>query len=105
MVNVTPSNVERVISALKDFGFHTPDLTNEDFVKPDSVIQLGFPPVRIDILTGISGVSFAEVWRNRKELELQGLRVSVISKEDLIINKKASGRPQDLLDAKTLDDS
>jgi hypothetical protein len=70
----------------------------EDFVEPETVIQIGFPPRRIDILTFSSGLEFEAAWENRVTLDLDGLRVDVLALDDLIANKKATGRPQDLVD-------
>lgn len=67
------------------------------------VFQIGIPPLRVDLLTSISGVAFERAWGNREILSLQGLDVPVLSRQDLIANKRASGRPQDLLDADRLE--
>lgn len=67
-------------------------------MEPDAVLQIGVPPRRIDVLTGIDGVEFDEAWPKRYEVEIEGLTVLVIGKEDLIRNKHACGRPEDLSD-------
>ncbi len=95
-------NAERLIKVLKDFGFEGLGLVKEDFIKPDSVIQLGFPPVRIDILTSISGINFDEAYKNRIKAKLGNEKVFFISKDDLIKNKTAAGRTKDLSDLEQL---
>lgn len=78
-------------------------LSVKDLGTPDMVFQIGIPPLRVDLLTSISGVAFERAWGNREILSLQGLDVPVLSRQDLIANKRASGRPQDLLDADRLE--
>lgn len=99
-VLVAPSleNGRRIVAALSAFGFGSVGLGAEDFAQPDQVVQLGTPPVRIDLLTGISGVRFTTAWRNRIVVALDGLRVPVLGRRDFVRNKRASGRPKDLLD-------
>ena len=95
-------NVKRVMNALIAFGFGSLDLSIEDFQKPDNVIQLGHPPVRIDIVTSISGVSWDEA-NSTKEPGLFGdVPVSYIGKKQFIINKRATGRKKDLADLESL---
>jgi len=96
-------NAKRLVKVLKDFGFEGIGLVKEDFTKPDSVIQLGFPPVRIDILTSISGINFDEAYKNRIKAKLGNEKVYFISRTDLIKNKKAAGRTKDLLDIEQLE--
>ena len=97
-----PANADRVIEALDEFGFGSLDLTRDDFLEPETVIQLGDPPLRIDLLTSISGVAFAECWPRRIGVDVGGIEAAFIALDDLIANKLASGRPQDLVDAATL---
>ena len=99
---VSQANSERVITALTSFGFELPELSADDFRKPDMVVQLGYPPNRIDILTAIDGVTFVEAWPNRVEMNLNGSAVPFIGRVDLIRNKLASGRPRDIADAEAL---
>ncbi|MDX2175070.1 MAG: hypothetical protein SF028_01225 [Candidatus Sumerlaeia bacterium] len=100
-----PENAGRILRALKRFGAPVSQLSTADFTEPDNVIQFGVPPNRIDILTTIDGVAFEEAWPNRVEATYGGVPIFIISKADLITNKRASGRPQDLLDlARLLDD-
>ena len=102
---VRPSreNAERVRAALLKFGAPADMFSTEDLQQPDLVIQLGLPPVRVDLLTGISGVSFDDAWPERVVLELGELRVPVLSREHLIRNKRATARDQDLVDLKWLE--
>ena len=99
-----PTNAERVALALSDFGFASLGLTAADFEEPDVVIQLGYPPKRIDILTSVSGVEFDACFPNRVAVVVPGLEdpVPFISVDDLIANKTASGRLQDLADIEAL---
>jgi hypothetical protein len=79
------------------------DLTIDDLSKPGIVFQIGVEPSRIDILTAISGVQFEDAWENRVLIEMEDVCFNVIGRQDLIINKLASGRPKDLADVLTLD--
>lgn len=98
MVLVSPGNADSLFSVLCDFGFGGTGITRDDFLEADQVIQLGRAPHRIDILTGISGVTWKEAWASRNRVDLDGLEIHVIGKEELIRNKQATGRPQDLAD-------
>jgi hypothetical protein len=95
-------NAERLLAAIQQFGFGEIGLTKEDFLQEDQIIQLGVAPNRIDIMTFISGVSFAEAWSTRQIGELGGLSVPFISRDMLKRNKAASGRTQDLADLEHL---
>jgi hypothetical protein len=91
-----------VFRALAQYGAPLDDLSPADFLDGSS-FQMGQPPARIDILQRIDGVTFDEAWKNRIEGLIDGeIRTAVISRDDLIRNKLASGREQDILDAKTL---
>lgn len=102
-VDASPDNAEKVIKTLSEFGFGDVDISMGDLTRPDQVIQLGNPPLRIDILTSISGVSFAEAWKNKVSGMYGRQQVFFIGKKDLIENKKASGRKKDLLDLEDLE--
>lgn len=99
---VSPDNATRVLRALNEFGFGSLGLTEADFNQENQVVQLGFPPHRIDILTSIDGVDFESAWRRRMTIELDGGPLSFIGLEDLLTNKRAVGRPQDLADVERL---
>jgi len=98
-VRSSQENAERLAQVIHDFGFDSLGLTPEDFYDPDVVVQLGYEPNRIDILTKISGVTFDEAWANRVAAILDDVPVSFISRADYLTNKRAAGRPQDLADA------
>lgn len=97
-VLIDPTNARGIVDALDEFGFGGLGLAADDFLAPDQVIQLGYPPYRIDILTAIDGVEFPEAWSRRIVVSVDGLALSVIGREDLIANKLASGRPRDIDD-------
>jgi len=101
-VDASPANAALVASVLNDFGFGHLGLKDADFREPETVVQLGRAPHRIDILTSVTAVAFDEAWGTRVETNLDGLPVWVISKDLLMRNKLATGRPQDLADAKRL---
>jgi len=101
-IDRSKANSERLVDVLRDFGFADLGLQANDFRQPGRLIQLGFAPLRIDIATSISGVSFGACWRNKVIGRYGGRMAYFISRKDLIKNKTASGRPQDLLDAAEL---
>ena len=101
-ISTNSSNAVAVYKALKTFGAPLSGLTEEDFTEEGYFYQMGMPPVRIDIFMGIPYLEFERAWKNRVEVDFEGLLVPFISKEDLIAAKVASGRPQDLIDAKKL---
>ncbi|MDH4352004.1 MAG: nucleotidyltransferase [Gemmatimonadota bacterium] len=102
-IRATPDNANRVWAALVAFGAPLHELTLADLTSDDLVFQIGMPPNRIDLLTTISGVSFDEAWRRRTTVALWGLTVPVIGREDLVTNKRAVRRPQDLADLAELE--
>lgn len=92
-----------VYRALAAFGAPLEDVTPQDFIdKPGQYFQIGLPPARIDVMQSISAVSFEQAWSNAKTVQIGGHDVKIISREDLIRNKLASGRPKDLVDADQL---
>lgn len=96
------SNARRIVGALADFGFGGLDLSEDDFNREDSVVQLGYPPFRIDIITSIDGVDFEQAWERRMLVDVDDLVLNIIGRDDLIRNKVAAGRPQDLADVERL---
>ncbi|HEX9703674.1 MAG TPA: hypothetical protein VGA20_00310 [Gemmatimonadales bacterium] len=102
-VRPTPQNARRVWTALQTFGALLTDIKLDDLTSPDLVFQIGVVPNRIDIMTGVSGLDFADAWNSRITVRLTGLDVSVIGREALIRNKRAAGRPRDLADIADLE--
>lgn len=98
-----PENAKSVMRAIRAFGAPLMNLTEEDFHKPGMVFQIGVPPQRIDIISAISGLDYAEASRRAVKMTVDGLEVKVISLDDLIVNKRASGRPKDIADALALE--
>ena len=96
-------NGERIVQALRESGFGSLELAATDFQAHDRVIQLGRAPNRVDLLTRLYGVEFADVWSRRIAAQLDDIAVWIISREDLIRNKRATGRTQDLADAEFLE--
>ncbi len=97
-IATTKTNAKKLMKALDEFGFGNVGLTVEDLLRPDYVIQLGYPPLRIDLLTSISRVSFSEAWKRRVHVRFGKQRVWFISKRDLIESKKGTGRKKDRRD-------
>jgi hypothetical protein len=95
-------NARKILGALDEFGFGNLGLQESDFLKREQVIQFGFAPARIDILTDIDGVSFGDCWARKVMLAIDGMTVPFIGKADLIQNKKASNRLQDQADLEKL---
>lgn len=101
-IEPTAENAERLLSALADFGFGGLGLTIRDFTSPGKIVQLGVAPNRVDLLTAIDGVTFNDAWANRVPGPFGAATVDYIGRADLIRNKQASARPQDLLDVEDL---
>jgi hypothetical protein len=101
---VEPSveNGERICRALRDFGFGSLNIKPQDFARKDRFIQLGYEPLRIDLLTSIDGVTFDRVWRHKKALRFGSEKTYFIGLGELIRNKEASGRKQDMVDLEIL---
>ncbi len=102
LVEADVKNGQRIVNALNDFGFKSLGLRKEDFSVENKIIQLGYEPVRIDIITSIPGCEFKEVWRNRKIGKYGRQRVNFIGFNELLKNKRASTRRQDKLDLENL---
>jgi hypothetical protein len=102
MVLVSHENADKIFGVIQTFGFANTGITRDDFLEAAQVIQLGRAPHRIDLLTGISGVTWEEAWASRVPVFLDGLAIQAIGKEELIRNKKATGRPQDFADVTRL---
>jgi hypothetical protein len=104
-IRPTQKNANRVIEALGEFGapVEAHGITVDDLSRPDTVYQIGLPPRRIDVMTGISGVQFEDAWPARIMVKLEGQMVPFIGLSDLVKNKRASGRSKDLVDLEILE--
>ena len=102
-VHPDAQNAPRVHAALAAFGAPVHDLTESDLATPGTIFQIGVEPIRIDVITSIDGVAFEEAWAARIHAPFADQVVPILSRRDLIRNKRASGRPQDLLDVKWLE--
>jgi hypothetical protein len=98
------ANAKRILSVLDEFGFGSLNFSESDFTSPDNVVQLGVPPVRVDIMTSLTGVSWERAEAGKISGSYGTTAVSFISKKDLIANKKALGRNKDLADIEALGD-
>ncbi len=101
-VRPTDDNAERILAALDEFGFGSLDLSRKDFTTPGMVVQLGVPPVRIDIITRVSGVSWQQADAGKVAGRYADAPVFFIGRDDLIANKKATGRKKDVADIEAL---
>jgi len=95
-------NAAKVLKSLQEFGFQELEVTIEDLTSPDKIIQIGYPPLRIDILTSIDGVEFEDAWKHKTTGEYGKQTMTLLSREDLIQNKKASSRKKDQRDLEDL---
>jgi hypothetical protein len=102
LIESTTDNAKRLLIALDEFGFGSLNLAVEDFTTPGNIIQLGYEPVRIDIITSIKGLEFKDVWENRVQGPYGIQTVNFIDRQNLIRAKKLSNRPQDIADLKLL---
>ena len=103
LVEPNPNNAQRLLRALSDFGFAAADLAVDDFTTPGRVVQLGIAPNRVDLMTAIDGVSFADAWTGRVSGRFGAVPVFYIGKAELVRNKRATGRAQDLADVEALE--
>jgi len=101
-VDATPSNAARVMQALAAFGAPLADVAAADFATPGVVFQMGLPPVRIDVLTELTGLAFADAWPGRVRAPFGPVDVDVIGRDAFIVNKRATGRAKDLGDVESL---
>lgn len=102
LVEPNEDNSRRIIKSLNEFGFKSLGLTEKDFASEGKIVQLGYEPVRVDLITSIGGVSFKEIWKNRKIANYGKEKVFFIGKKELIKAKRASGRKQDKADLEIL---
>lgn len=96
-------NATKLVTALGEFGFGSLGLKAEDFLQPDQIVQLGYPPNRIDLFVSLKGVDFEECYGSRVDVDIDGVSVRFIDLENLRKNKKATGRAQDLADVENLE--
>ena len=101
-VRPAADNAERILDALAAFGFSFSNLDIEDFQTPDKVVQLGVPPVRVDLITSISGVTWEQAQAHKEPGVFGDVPVSYIGRKDFLTNKRASGRKKDLADIEAL---
>lgn len=102
LVNQLPENADLIVKSLFEFGFGSLDLSPDDFMQPENVIQLGVPPVRIDILTSITGVSWEEADSDKESGVYGDLSVYFLGRQQYIKNKRATGRRKDLADLEAI---
>lgn len=102
-IKMSEENSEKMVSVLEEFGFGSYELKREDFLNINNVIQLGYPPLRIDIIMAIDGIEdFEECYSKRTIKEIDNIKINFIGFEELIKNKKATGRDKDIIDLKNL---
>ncbi|WP_411273186.1 nucleotidyltransferase [Daejeonella sp.] len=102
-IEVSQDNAAKVVKVLKEFGMESLGLVEEDFLKPGFISQIGYPPLRIDILNSIDGVTFSEASMGMQKIQLEDdLVLNYIGLDDFLVNKQASGRKQDLADIKEI---
>ena len=97
-VDATPSNARRVMAALSAFGAPLTDVRDEDFARPGITYQVGISPVRVDVLTDLTGLTFEEAWRTRARGRFGEVDVDFLGRSAFLQNKRATGRPKDLVD-------
>ena len=102
-VECSTANAGRLMTVLDEFGFGSLNIMLDDLTTPDLVIQLGYEPNRVDLLTGLTGVRFEDAYPKRMAATIDGLAVSIIDRASLAVNKRAFGRPLDIADAEELE--
>jgi hypothetical protein len=98
----SPANGAKVHRALRKFGAPMADLSEEDLSVAGTIFQIGVAPNRIDIITSIEGVEFVDAWHRRVSSTYGGVGISILALDDLLINKRTVGRPQDMIDVEKL---
>lgn len=102
LVKSDPNNAKKIIEAIKEFGFESLNLTIEDFSSPEKVVQLGIPPIRIDLITSLTALTWEQVESHKVKGEYGSIPVYFIGKTELITNKKSLGRHKDLADIESI---
>ena len=101
-INNTNENARRILKCVNEFGFSSYNLSVSDFTKQGNIIQLGYPPVRIDIINQVDGVNFGECFKNKKEIMTENITLYFIGYDDLLKNKKKTSRSRDIDDIENL---
>jgi predicted nucleotidyltransferase len=101
-IDISNENAERMCNVIAEFGMASLGMEKDDFLKKGIITQIGYPPLRIDILNEIDGVNFKDAYTNKLTIDIDGLMINYIGLDDLIQNKTASGHHQDLTDVNTL---
>jgi hypothetical protein len=101
-IDISESNAQKMLLVIEDFGFASLNFEKEDFLRENLINQLGYPPLRIDILTSIDGINFIDAYPQKQVIVIEDFTANYIGLNDLIQNKNASGRQQDLVDVNTL---
>ena len=101
-INPIVQNIKKIIDVLIEFGFSPQDLTADIFLQKDKIVRLGQPPLRIEILTSISGVEFSDCYKDKIDDEIDGVKIKIINLKNLKLNKKAANRFKDLDDLEKL---
>jgi len=101
-IAIEPRNAVKICEVLREFGFNVPDLSPDLFLQENKIIRMGVPPLRLEILTTISGVKFSDCYAEKLTVEIDEIEVNLISLSHLKLNKKASGRFKDLNDLENL---
>lgn len=102
-IDITPENAIRMVQAINQFGFGSLALKEQDFLETDTIIQLGYPPRRVDLLTTLLGVDFDDCYSVKVMVDIDGVPVNFIDLENLKKNKRATGRTQDMADIEYLE--
>ena len=101
-IDISEENAQKMFGVINEFGLASLGLQADDFLQKGIITQIGYPPLRIDILNEIDGVEFNEAYQNKLIIDIDGLPISYISLDDLIKNKQVSGRQRDLSDVSEL---
>ena len=101
-IDISEDNAQKMVNVLNEFGMASLGMEKSDFLQKGGITQIGYPPLRIDILNEIDGVTFAEATPNKLIVDIEGLPINYIGLDDLIKNKQISGRSRDISDVKEL---
>lgn len=104
-INISETNAQKMLLVIDGFGFSSLNFEKEDFLRENLINQIGYPPLRIDILTSIDGINFNDAYPQKKVITIDDFTANYIGLNDLIQNKNASGRDKDLVDVKSLQKS